>query len=490
MDFSVIAAYLLSALISISPAPPADGNWSLHVNVNIEISGQSDFYDFDGLDDEINYVFNMKPESVVSLPLVPGCLSELNDEQFRELFMYYIRYFVNLETSRNLQEAQERYRIIADYMYELGMHPMEESFHEYLDRYRYDFGHDYWDLYYAKYLDAYFSVMVLESTKLGNRFNLDMLQDVFAHVTLLAEDIEYIMTVDEYGYMTKNELQLSLVFDLPEWAAAYQIVLDNLDYHFETIKEEFPDSFYEDDWDYFRDEFLDEFRDEFILEVEEWLLADPVVVTMDIVIMFDATGSDYQEVNTASRIKTSEITIFIPRELFFTGGSESGFLAYFEESGGVIAQLEDQDAFWRNHPENAGEQYIEVSFSQLDFESVGKEIEDEIFFYLDSIAGAFESISGYEKETNEAATRVIFTADLEEMAEEQWGFIYLLDFVFPQLGQLEYLRRIFFLYDMAYLEEIVFYVEDSVTSESIKIYSFFLDAPLGLSMRHGVGVDD
>ena len=96
----------------------------------------------------------------------------------------------------------------------------------------------------------------------------------------MAEDIKYIITVDEYGYMLKNELQLNLVFDLREWAAAYQIVMDNLDYHFESIIEEFPDSFYEDDWDYFQDYF----RDEFIFEVEEWLLTDPVVVIVDIVI--------------------------------------------------------------------------------------------------------------------------------------------------------------------------------------------------------------
>jgi len=183
-------------------------------------------------------------------------------------------------------------------------------------------------------------------------------------------------------------------------------------------------------------------------------------------------------------IQDDKITVHIPRELFFISSSEELFLNFFETYGGVISELsEDSATFWRNQAENAGTVYIEISFSYADLSTIREILEDEIFLYLLSVEYYIDAISGLDVEVDETATRYIFIADIEEFLRTR-DYIFLLDFTFPSMGQLEYLLRIFSLYNMAYLKEIVFYLEDADTQERFRIYDFLLDAPLGLSMRH------
>jgi len=178
------------------------------------------------------------------------------------------------------------------------------------------------------------------------------------------------------------------------------------------------------------------------------------------------------------------ITIYIPRELFFAHGSIDAYISYFEEFGGIVEFFEDADTFWRNYPENAGTEYIEVSFPHLVLAIVTQEMESEILLILDSIVAAFDTLTEFEKESDETATRIVFMTDFDELGANG-GFITLLDFTFPSLSVHEYLRRIFNLETMANLEEILFYFQDSETQERMRVYCFFSDAPLGLSMRHG-----
>jgi len=185
-----------------------------------------------------------------------------------------------------------------------------------------------------------------------------------------------------------------------------------------------------------------------------------------------------------NQYEDSKITVNIPRELFFAYGAEEYNVAFFEEFGGIVELFEDSNTFWDNYPENAGTQYIEVSFYRSDLAALGREIESGILSTLYSIVAAFDSISEFEKETDEIATRIVFMANFDEL-DANGNFIALLDFTFPYIGELEYLRRIFKLYDMAYLEEIVFDFQDNETQERIEVYCFLSDAPLGLAMRHG-----
>ena len=191
-----------------------------------------------------------------------------------------------------------------------------------------------------------------------------------------------------------------------------------------------------------------------------------------------------------------KITVYIPRELFFTGQApEDSFIALFKESGGVVAELsEDRHTFWRNYPENAGIAYIEVSFAYSDLRAMRSKIEAILQANLEAIIEGFDSILKIEKEICETYTRFVFIVDFEEFMDE-WSpligdrsIILLLDFTFPYLGQLEYMRRIFYLYNMADLEKIVFYTQDYETLERMEIYSFLHDAPLGLSMRHNIHI--
>ena len=182
--------------------------------------------------------------------------------------------------------------------------------------------------------------------------------------------------------------------------------------------------------------------------------------------------------------ETSFISVRIPRELFFTGGSEEAFLEFFEEFGGIVAELnEDVTEFWRNHRENPGTVYIEVTFPLHGLAELIMLLEDDVHMFLEMIMEDFDSISAYEVEKNDEVTRFIFTADIDELAGGM-GIIWLLDVVFPYLGQLEYLIRIFSLYEMDALQDILFCVEDAATGELIEIYSFLADAPIGLYMRH------
>ncbi|MCL1992748.1 MAG: hypothetical protein FWG66_07360 [Spirochaetes bacterium] len=184
-----------------------------------------------------------------------------------------------------------------------------------------------------------------------------------------------------------------------------------------------------------------------------------------------------------------EISVFFPRELFFISRSEESFLAFFRENGGVIPQWEtlanDIVTFWENYPENAGTVDIGVSFPPANLTAVGLMLEEAIQSILETVIRDFDSISNFARETNEAYTRFVFFADLEALSEDA-SVIWLFDFVFPSLGQFEYVSRVIHLYNMVELKEIVFYMEDKNTLERIGIYSFFDDAPAGLSMRHGI----
>jgi len=192
-----------------------------------------------------------------------------------------------------------------------------------------------------------------------------------------------------------------------------------------------------------------------------------------------ATFSNANEIN-------EEISVFIPRDLFFIGGSEEHFLSYFEEMGGVIGKLdEDTQTFWRNYSTNRGKVYIEVVFLQSDLITIGLEIENELNVYLDIITNAFASIYSFEREINENYTKFIIKGDYDEFVEDP-NIIELLDFVFPDMGVMEYLYRIFNQYKMVDLKEIVFYLREKETSKLFRLYSFFDDAPVGLGSRHRI----
>jgi len=186
-----------------------------------------------------------------------------------------------------------------------------------------------------------------------------------------------------------------------------------------------------------------------------------------------------------SPYENDDITIHIPRELFFTGDSEEAVLTFFEESGGIVTEpAEDIDTFWMNYPDNAGTVCIEVRFSPSDLATAGLELENDILFYLDAIATVSDPISAFQIETSEALTRFVFIGSFVEIAQDR-RIVELLDFTFPYLGQMEYLRRIVQQYNMADLKEITFYLEDHEMAERFELYSFFQDAPpLGLCIHH------
>ena len=216
---------------------------------------------------------------------------------------------------------------------------------------------------------------------------------------------------------------------------------------------------------------------------------------------------DIEETPDAS--EEEQVSIHIPRELFFTGNlPEEAFLAWINNFGGTVAPLaEDADTFWQRYGENSravwfnyrddmdvfqekyaeivGTAYIHAKFPESDFITLGLEIAEYTQQRLTALIQLFDSISELKTETTEAYTRFVFVVDFDAFVEDH-RIIELLDFVFPYCGQLEYLRRIFALYDMAMLEKIVFYIENAETLERTEIYSFLLDAPFGLAIRHGV----
>ena len=230
----------------------------------------------------------------------------------------------------------------------------------------------------------------------------------------------------------------------------------------------------------------------FAPEVPAQIINDRVMLPLRAILESVGYGVAWDEstntivIFSAYETAENEIALYIPRELFFHSSDEEFFLDFFQELGGTVAELDDDiSSFWRNYPGNAGTVNIGVSFSYSDLTATRLIIEEEILLYLEIIVDAFDSISELQTEHSESYTRFIFVANFEELAGDPW-FTDLLDFVLPYISQLEYLRWIFSLYDMDNLEKIVFYVEDSETLELIEIYSFFYDAPLGLSMRHGV----
>ena len=184
---------------------------------------------------------------------------------------------------------------------------------------------------------------------------------------------------------------------------------------------------------------------------------------------------------------SEEITVYIPRDLFFIGGSEDHFLSFFHERGGQIGILdEDTQTFWRNYSTNMGNVDIEVIFSRSDLTAIGLEMESDLNMHMEAITNTFASILTFERKITEIYTKFVIRASLDEFREDM-GIIELLDFVFPYMGVIEYLYRIFNQHDMAVLREIAFYLEDNETSELFGIYSFFHDAPRGLGIRHGIG---
>ncbi|MCL2407907.1 MAG: hypothetical protein FWC95_08260 [Defluviitaleaceae bacterium] len=188
--------------------------------------------------------------------------------------------------------------------------------------------------------------------------------------------------------------------------------------------------------------------------------------------------------NPNTSLVGDEISISIPRELFFTMGSEESILEFFGYFGGIVTKpLQDQDAFWRENQANPGTVNIEASFSPTNLMYMVYIIYEEIHWNLHLVTNFIESIYGTQIESDDAFTRFIFIADIDELAND-FRIIELLDFTFPITGQLEYLRRVLSLYDMAAFSDILFYFADYYTEERFKVYSFLDDAPLGLSMRH------
>ena len=188
--------------------------------------------------------------------------------------------------------------------------------------------------------------------------------------------------------------------------------------------------------------------------------------------------------NQTTTLDSEKITIHIPRELFFSYGSEEFFLFAFEEMGGVVTPPEvDVDAFWSIYPANAGTVYIEVSFPAGVLSILAEYMEDDIYFYMEIIVEAFDSLLDYIKESDAAATRLIFIGDFEGFAADDRA-IEVLDFLFPEMGEAEYLRRLFMQYDMSQLSSITFYIQDFETGQLTQVYDFFADAPEGLAMRH------
>ena len=187
-------------------------------------------------------------------------------------------------------------------------------------------------------------------------------------------------------------------------------------------------------------------------------------------------------------INDEDVTIRIPRELFFMGGLEEEFIDFFGEWGGIVAEFEeDRTTFWRNQPENAGTIYMEVVFVRSDLAKLGMEVSRIIQAAAKEIMESFDPISAFNIEVSCEATRFIFTADFDGMATMgDWLFIHLLDFTFPELSVLEYSRRVIFEYDMSELNEISFHFKNDQDLGLHKVYNFFLDAPRGLAVRHGV----
>jgi len=182
-----------------------------------------------------------------------------------------------------------------------------------------------------------------------------------------------------------------------------------------------------------------------------------------------------------------EITVYIPRELFFIGlQGESAALAFFEEFGGIVGILdEDVQTFWRNESANAGTVNIEITFSRSNLIAIAAVMRNELEMFLEAIADNFGST--FEREASGQYTRfVLGVAFYEFFYERPALFFELADFVFPEMGMIEYLYRIFHQYNMADLKEITFYAEDPETSKRIEIYSFLHSAPVGLGIRHGV----
>ena len=181
------------------------------------------------------------------------------------------------------------------------------------------------------------------------------------------------------------------------------------------------------------------------------------------------------------------VTLFFPRELFFSEDlHEESFLGFLEESGGIVTEpAEDSMTFWDNYPRNAGTIDIEVNFLYSDMVEVREIVEFEMQFVLEGIENHLESILSITRESCDAYTYFYLTVILDDFMDDP-RVISLLDFTFPFVGQLDYLLRIFHQYDMASLEKVVFYVIDNETDESFEIYNFLLDAPSGLSMRHNI----
>jgi len=202
-----------------------------------------------------------------------------------------------------------------------------------------------------------------------------------------------------------------------------------------------------------------------------------------VIILFSSTLLGFSDED-----KTHEkITVYIPRELFFIGmQGESAALSFFEEFGGIVGILdEDVQAFWRNQSANAGTVNIGITFLRSNLIAIADIMKNELEMFLEAIAHNLGST--FEREISERYTRFVLGVAFYELVNEYPAvFIELVDFVFPEMGVIEYLYRIFHQHNLADLKEIVFYAEDPETSKRIKIYSFLHDAPIGLGIRHGV----
>jgi len=107
-------------------------------------------------------------------------------------------------------------------------------------------------------------------------------------------------------------------------------------------------------------------------------------------------------------------------------------------------------------------EYIHITFSQTNLQYMAAMLDRESVWYKEDILFAFPLFVSFEKEADAAATRFTITANLETLHKtgDIDGFIWLLDFIFPEVGMTEYFRRIFHQYDMALLEGILFYLND------------------------------
>ena len=178
-----------------------------------------------------------------------------------------------------------------------------------------------------------------------------------------------------------------------------------------------------------------------------------------------------------------KVTLLFPREIFFLG-DEVFFIAFMQENGGSVTPMEqDSNTFWREHPSNAGTQYIEIATPKSLAKEMVKDLAEDIEYIIEFILEEFYEFVDFRKDITSEATRFVFVGDLDYLiASGDAGF--LLDFIFPEIGFGEYMRRIFSFYDMGKLEAINFYVKDHLTGEMTLIYDFFADAPQGIFMRH------